>query len=338
MKNFNWHIGIDISKDTLDLCLFDGKSVLKETRIENTIKCFIQEMKQWQKEFNLVFKEVLVCAEYTGKYIYPLIESYSSLGLQLWLESGAQIKQTWGLQRGKSDKIDARRIAEYSWRHQDKARLVGIKEEEIMILKNLLTECRGYIEERAKYKGQLGDDKGFMGKKAYQEKKARLEILIKTFTKQIAALEQQMKEIVERQSILKNQYDLLTSIVGVGPKLALETIVVTEGFTRFDDARQMICYAGVAPFVYTSGTSKHSKARVSYRANKRLKTLLHMSAISVIRLDGELKKYYERKVAEGKAAMQVINAIRGKILLRMFAVIKNNRPYQKNYRNVLEMS
>jgi transposase len=338
MKNFNWYIGIDISKNTLDLCLFDGQNIYKETRIGNTAKCLLKEMKQWQKEFNLVFEEVLVCAEYTGRYIYPLLESYQSMGMQLWLESGAQIKQSWGLQRGKSDKVDARRIAQYSWRHQDKMRLVGLKDEELITLKDLLAECRGYVEDRAKYKGQLKDDKGFMSKQSYRAKKARLETLIKALTKQISTLEQQMKEIVDKHDTLKNQRDLLVSVTGVGPKLALETIAATEGFTKFTNARQMMCYVGVAPFRYTSGTSTRSKARISHRANKKLKSLLHMAALSVIRLEGEFKDYYERKVAEGKAAMQVLNAIRGKIVLRMFAVIKNNCPYQKNYKNELQMS
>jgi len=47
--------------------------------------------------------------------------------------------------------------------------------------------------------------------------------------------------------------------------------------------------------------------------------------------DGELREYYLRKVAEGKNKMSVLNAIRGKIVLRIFAVIKNNRLYEKNY-------
>jgi len=338
MKNFNWYIGIDISKNTLDLCLFDGQSIRKETRIENTVRCFQKEIQKWQKEFGLVLDEVLFCAEYTGKYIYPLVESYQLISLHLWLESGAQIKQSLGIQRGKSDKIDARRIAEYSWRHQDKAKLLGLKDHEIITLKNLLAECRGYTEDRAKYRGQLKDDKGFMSKPDYRAKKARLEILVKVLTKQISALEVQMHGIVQKHASLKNQHDLLVSVTGVGPKLALETIAATEGFTRFGDARKMMCYAGIAPFRYTSGTSIQSKSKVSHRANKRLKSLLHLAAMSVIRLEGELKDYYKRKIAEGKAAMQVLNAIRGKILLRMFAVIKNNRPYQKNYRNALQMS
>lgn len=337
MKDFHWYIGIDISKNTLDLCLFDGKKVRKEKRVQNTAKAFINEIKHWQQEFSLTFNKVLFCAEYTGKYIYPLLESYQCLGLQLWLESGAQIKQSWGLQRGKSDKVDAIRIAEYCWRHQDKARLVGVKEEELINMKHLLVERKGYVQDKAKYKAQLTDGKGFMSNTSYKAKKARLEALIIVISNQITALEEQLKEIIENHAVLKHQYDLLMTVSGVGTQLALETIASTEAFTKFRDARQFMCYAGVAPFAYTSGTSIRIKARVSHRANKKLKSLLHMAALSVIQMEGEFKKYYQRKLAEGKAALQVLNAIRGKIIMRMFAVIKNNRPYIKIYKNVLEM-
>ena len=105
-------------------------------------------------------------------------------------------------------------------------------------------------------------------------------------------------------------------------------IVCTEAFTRFDDPRKFNCFAGLAPFSYTSGSSLHSRARVSHRADKTMKRLLHLAAVSVIRKkEGELKAYYERKVAEGKNKMATINAIRAKIVARMFAVIRKNQFY-----------
>jgi len=93
------------------------------------------------------------------------------------------------------------------------------------------------------------------------------------------------------------------------------------------------CHAGVAPFQYTSGSSVHSKNRVSHKADKSIKSLLHMASLSVatIKKDGELREFYLRKVAEGKNKMSVLNAIRKKLILRMFAVIKENKKYDKNY-------
>jgi hypothetical protein len=57
-----------------------------------------------------------------------------------------------------------------------------------------------------------------------------------------------------------------------------------------------------------------------------------MAALIVsTRMKGELHDYYERKVAEGKNKMLILNAVRAKLVYRMFAVIKNDVPYEKNY-------
>lgn len=125
---------------------------------------------------------------------------------------------------------------------------------------------------------------------------------------------------------------MLTSIDGVGKVIALNMIIETEAFTRFDDPRKFCCYAGVAPFSYTSVNSQHSKNKVSQKANKSIKRLLRMAAVSVThRTGGELKAYYIRKVEEGKNKMSVINALRAKIVARMFAIIKRNEFYSPIY-------
>lgn len=83
-------------------------------------------------------------------------------------------------------------------------------------------------------------------------------------------------------------------------------------------------------------SSIRSKRKVSHRANKDLKTLLHLAALAVIRKkDSDLKRYYVRKVEEGKSKMTVINNIRAKLIARMFGVIKNNTHYQTFYLNSL---
>jgi transposase len=126
--------------------------------------------------------------------------------------------------------------------------------------------------------------------------------------------------------------ELLMSIEGVGRITALNMIIETEAFTHFDNPRKFCGHAGVAPFSYSSGSSQHSKNKVSHQANKNIKKLLHMAAVSVThRKDGELKAYYLRKVEEGKNKMSVINALRAKIVARMFTVIKRNEFYSPIY-------
>ncbi|KAA6305475.1 hypothetical protein EZS27_042872, partial [termite gut metagenome] len=115
-----------------------------------------------------------------------------------------------------------------------------------------------------------------------------------------------------------------------------KVIVETNAFRDFTDARKFCCHAGLAPFSYTSGSSIHSRNRVSHRADKSIKALLHMGALTAAtRMEGELHEYYMKKVAEGKNKMSVLNAVRAKLVHRMFAVIRNNKFYEKEYRNTL---
>lgn len=62
-----------------------------------------------------------------------------------------------------------------------------------------------------------------------------------------------------------------------------------------------------------------------------MKKLFHLVAMSAVRIKGEMKQFYERKLKEGKNKMSVINAIRNKIILRIFACVNNKKNYEKNY-------
>ena len=89
-------------------------------------------------------------------------------------------------------------------------------------------------------------------------------------------------------------------------------ITVTNAFIFFKDWRKLACYCGVAPFRHQSGSSIKGKTKVSHIANKKMKSLLNMAALSAKKCDTEIKAYYERKVAEGKNKMSVINAAKCK--------------------------
>ncbi|MCY1722635.1 transposase [Prolixibacteraceae bacterium Z1-6] len=73
--------------------------------------------------------------------------------MDLWIENPVQIKFRSGMQRGKSDKLDARKIAIYAQRFEDQARLFSMPEEAIQGLKQLVSERDMLVCDRAKYKG-----------------------------------------------------------------------------------------------------------------------------------------------------------------------------------------
>lgn len=328
MEKF-YFIGVDVSKKKLDFCvMFEGK-VVHEEETANHQSAVMSLLHQLEEDYGIAGGQMLVCAEHTGQYTFPLACACKAVACKLWLENPTEIKYSSGVQRGKNDKVDAKRIAIYARRFQDKVQYYERPTEDIERLKQLESERTLYVTDLAKYKGQMKDQKDYMPKALYERKMKRLQALMDNLEVAIQAITDEMDEVIASCPVLSRQRELLMSIDGVGRVVATNMIITTEAFTRFDDPRKFNCYAGVAPFSYSSGSSQHSKARVSHRADKVMKRLLHLAAVAVTyRVGGELKKYYERKVAEGKNKMSVINALRAKIVARMFAVIKRNEKYK----------
>ena len=184
-----------------------------------------------------------------------------------------------------------------------------------------------YLSDRSKYQGQLTDQRNFMSKVDFADKSKRLKKLIKELEQSISAIDKKIEALFDGDDTLSNQHKLLCSIDGVGPVIATKVIADTNGFKDFTNGRSFCCHSGVAPFKHTSGSSIRSKSKVSQHANKSIKSILHLAAVvaATRKKDGDLRDYYLRKVAEGKNKMSVLNAIRGKLVLRMFAVIRDNR-------------
>ena len=136
-----------------------------------------------------------------------------------------------------------------------------------------------------------------------------------------------MEAIIESDKRINNNFKLLTSITGVRLIVASVIISTTGNFTNFTDHRKYACYCGVAPFEYSSGTSIRGKTKVSKTASMRIKTYITRSAISARRFDEQTKKYFKRKMDEGKHIASVTNAIKCKIIAQCFAVIRRGTPY-----------
>lgn len=325
---FKSFIGVDVSKLTLDLCLITEDGEIKNFKIDNSLK----QLKIFFNSISssITIQETLVCGEFTGHYSNILQSFCLQNDIALWLESGAEIKLRSGVQRGKSDKVDAERIADYCLRYADKARLQTLEDDAIAESKFLLSERELYIRERAKYKAQLKDLGNFIEKKSFKNRSRRLKKHVLRLSKSIAEIDLEIKELFKVEK-LAEQKKILKSIDGVGEQVAINTIIATGGFTKFKNGRKFACHVGVAPFSFHSGTSQRSRNKVSHRANKKLKTLFHMAALSAIKMKGELRDYFERKVAEGKNKMTVVNAVRAKIINRIFALIRENKKYEKSF-------
>jgi len=110
-------------------------------------------------------------------------------------------------------------------------------------------------------------------------------------------------------------------------KISSKAAESSRCFTVFESSRKFACYAGIAPFEYRSGTSIRGRTKVSHLANKTMKTLLNLAALTAVKTDPQIKQYYQRKIKEGKNPMLILNNVRNKLVARMFTTVKRQTPY-----------
>lgn len=325
---FSQFIGVDISKNTLDAAIYPAKDKkLDFLHFDNTQKG-LGEMMTWLKRRGVKPSEMVICAEHTGVYTNPLIAFADKKGLALSLNSPLDIKHSMGIARGKNDAVDAGRIAEYAHNHRDKLRLYEKPSEAIMKLQYLLTERRQYMRQRT----ALINLNSAMGKYETPEARTRNESAIHHCEKLVKKVEEQMMAVLCTEPDVKRNFDLVSSVKGIGLINAINTVVYTNNFKAFETPRRYACYIGVAPFDHTSGTSVKGKTQVSKICRTQQKAELSMAARSAVIHDPGLKRYYQRKMKEkggGKDVHGVVlNAVKFKLILRMFAVVKSGQPYK----------
>lgn len=329
--NYTHFIGVDVSKLWLDFTVLNQGKVIIQDQQENSlsgIHSFIKKLKalkdfQWQLS--------VFCLEHTGIYNNHLLAFFTKKKTNVCLESGLQIKRSSGLNRGKNDKVDAERIATYAYKNRDELKLWEPKREVIYQLKHLVTLRLRLINITKQLKMPIKESAGFVDKKTQKLSTQLCCKTLKSAEKDLRNVEKQIQRIIDADPTLRQLFGIVTSVIGIGPVTATAVIIATNEFKDITQAKRFACYSGVAPFEHQSGSSIRGKTRVSHLGNKSIKTLLHMSAMVAASSDPELKSYYQRKVMEGKNKMLVLNAVRNKLILRMFACIKQNRKFEKKY-------
>jgi transposase len=330
--NFKNFIGIDVSKDTFDFALI--KDLNTSMPICNKVPNHptgIVKLEEFIKKQGLKIEETLFCMEHTGIYCRYLSHYLVENKYNVWLEMPVQILRSLGVQRGKNDHIDAIRIAEYACLKKDKAVLWQPPREVVVQINDLLTLRDRLVESRKSLKQPIKEFKDTGFKDTAKLIESRCSDTLRSLDKEIKQIEKDIDKMINKDSNLKKLYGLATSVPGIGKITTFHLLYFTNEFKLYVNPKQLACYCGIAPFEHTSGTTIKGKTRVSNFANKKLKKLLHLVAMSSISYDHELSSYYERKIGEGKNKMLVLNAIRNKIIHRLCAVIKRGSPYQLNY-------
>jgi len=308
--------GVDISKDVFDVV--DTKGM--HHQYNNSLSGF-------KSYLRCIGPDTLVVMEATGYYHYLLAQFLFDLDITVSVVNPLSVKRfvQMILSKVKTDKSDARAICEYA--QVNDVQLYDGKGAEQAESLQLLALMDIYLKQRTQIKNKLHGEKvlGIPSKMVYNSLRRSLNQLDKELTK----LHERLLSLVKKSQ--QQQLTNLKSIPGLGDKTAALLIVLTEAFTKFENAGQLCNYAGITPTIRRSGSSVRGKSRISKVGNRKLRNLLFLCAFSACKHNKGCREIYERIVAKGKSKKLALIAVSNKLLKQAFAIAKSGLPYDENY-------
>lgn len=338
----NIFIGIDFSKSTFDATLLVTAAPEAENAKTSSVHCKFSNTKDgfrkclsWAKKATgqKPSDNWLFCGEDTGHYSLRMANFLFHKNLFLWLEMPLRIKLSMGLVRGKSDKIDSERIADYARRHQDKAVRYEpasgtiAKLHTLLLYRLKLVQVRKALAVRMKDFEEMGCDIECSDFVCSQTK-----AILSKVDKAIEKCNAEIRKVINADKEVKKTFDCITSIKGVALINAVAFIVYTNNFKEFGgNPRKIATYWGVAVFSESSGTSVHKGARTCPLASRMLKALITEAAWAAIRWEPRIRDYYDRLLKRGKHRGIALNNVKNKLIHIVTALALSGKKYQIGY-------
>lgn len=332
------YLGIDVSKLSFDVSLI---MVINSIRQAAVISQFdnnaigLKSFKKWLDEHQVSFDaNSLLVIENTGIY-HRLIWNFCTTNLlPVFIGNAADLKWSFGIARTKNDKVDSMRLCEYAYKnHEDIKPTTGLNKA-LITLKDLLTNRSKLLRQKNAIRQTLGELKMSNDKATQQLLEKVNKTALEGLKTSIKLIDTEMLRLVQQDDTVFANYKRMLTVPGIGKITAIFIICCTNNFAIKVTGKQLANYAGVVPHEHKSGTSVKGRNRVHFMANKELKAILTMGALSAISAYPEFKDYYNRKMNEGKKHLQVLNAVKNKMLLRVVAVINQQKNYETKYQVV----
>ena len=316
-------VGIDVSKLTLDVFIHNRRL---HKQFQNNSKGF-QSIKRWVKKEVKSLKGVIWCFEHTGWYCVLLSHFMHNNSLQYCCVNPIEIKRSMGLKRGKTDKQDAEEIARFAWLRKEELQTSVPMPLKLIELQTYMSVREQLVKQSTALKNLLEGLQVTIEKGTHDLGTKVVNQTLQQLAAQIKKVEKAMEALIKTEDQMQKNYKLSKTVKGVGTVLAIQMLLHTHNYTRFDTWRQFSSYCGLVPYQYQSGTSIKRKPRSHSISDKKMKSLLSMSAVSAIQADNELKAYFKKKVEEGKPKLLVLNIIRNKLISRIFATVKRGTTF-----------
>lgn len=298
-------IGIDVSKYKLDI--FNSSTGEIKT-IENSKAGIRQYIKAL--EFS---EELYVVVDLTGGYEALLVNMLYENGFNVIRAEGRKVKnfaRAMGI-TAKTDKIDAKLLADYGEKCFEKLRLYTPYNSSIKKLVMRLSDLKD-IAQKEKNRLKAPDNAPVVTKS--------IQTLLKVYAREIEKLENHIEEMILTDEELKAKYKMLLEQKGVGKKVAFILLGLLPEL-GYLNRRQMAALCGVAPFAKDSGTLSSYRRTQSGRPD--VKKALFIAALVAIKYDEKYKFTYEQLLERTKPKMVAITAIMRKMITCLNAKSKH---------------
>jgi transposase len=303
------HVGIDVSKDKLDLAVLEGKRLEQYANTTGGIKKLVEKMTKLRPR--------MIVVEVTGGYERAVVNALFEAGLRVARVSGYRARQ-YARAKGllaKTDPLDAMNLADYGKHVQ--LRLFEAKSEQGQLLSGKLARRRQLGEMVKAEKNRL--------RLAYGDNGPSIERVIEFLQVELKQLDQEIREYMDNDPEWLEQEQLLRSVKAVGPVTAVTLLAELPELGRLDN-KQIASLVGLAPINQDSG--KRSRYRKTGKGRPSVRSVLYMSVLSGIRYNPLIKKQYDGLVSRGKVKKVALIACMRKLLTILNAMMRDQQPFR----------
>lgn len=246
----------------------------------------------------------------------------------MWLQSALAINKSLGIVRGKDDRTDSMRIADYALRHfGPKARLHEPDSDELKKLRSLYIARKGLVQKKVSTINQIKSCTLDASKEAVKAYKKLVDILVSEIEKLSKAIEDLLRGSPE----FMRHHEILDSIKGMGSLTIAGLLVATHNFRYMRNPKELSCYAGVVPFKEESGKSIHKDARVSKLRSRILNADLTSCVLSAMMWNPVFRDYKNYLAARGKNINVIRNNCKNKMIHIVCALIRRDEKFNAEY-------
>jgi transposase len=313
-------LGIDVAKAKLDVALQLADGKVRSKVVDNHHAGFMALTDWIAKHHRAASPDRLhVCMEATGVYWEAVAEYLADQGHTVSVVNPAQIKAFGSSQliRTKTDKVDARLIAAYCAVHRPSAWVAPTAN---------VRELRALIARRDALVAMVTQEKNRLYV-ARDSVRADIERHLTYLDKAMAEIDAAIRQKIDDDPGLKQQYALLDSVPGLGEKTIPLLLSHYGGSDRFDCAKQAVAFAGLDPRQRESGCSVRGKPRLSKVGHTNIRRALYMPAMVVMTKTKWGKVFAKRLADNHKPPMVIIGALMRKIVAIAFSILKSNKPF-----------